>query len=504
MNKVNNKKYYNFPGYFGIIVIVCLIGLFTPVIKSSVSLTLVLGGGIAIWSMRYPKMLIIGLAAYIPLEEWLLKWIPYGAYEILRFGWEFLIFIILFLVLGQKIINEKKILKSPVDGMIFAFISIALISTLINPTSLLVGVLGLRTLLRYAVLYYLIINLNIDEKFVKKLMKVMVAIIILQWIASFLQRFIGGSVVSFFSPREVFSVGSIILGKASGIWEKGTWVFGTMKRYNHLGYFLTFFLLLFSGIYYTADKRNKKLFCFMLMSFLVLLLTYSRSAWLGLYIGLILLLYIRKKINVLFLLVLLPIILTLILYMTYAHQISFTGIHASKMSFIQRYLQMFSGAYLRSSFKTDRLAVLTKVSKETVLKSPLVGFGLGIVEYREVGEFGEGVQKSLEQIEVAPRIKHFIGDVGWSSILVQTGLIGLFIWLGICFVFLRVTLKLYRRSENNFYKGIALGYGGAIVAIMIENFFCYNFTYRPSSFYFWLFGGIVVNLWVQEKKKLNR
>lgn len=484
-----------------IILIGIMMGFVATTRVSHFVAAIVIGGTFFLVSVRNIKLAIIVLAMYVPLEEWTLKWAPRGVYEMARFGWEFLLLFLLLSVLLGKIINEGRIVKTPIDGLLFIFLGMASVSILSNRIPILLGILGLRTLLRYVLLYYLIINISPEEEFIKKLLKAMVFIIVFQWIVSLLQRFVGGGVVRFFTPKEVVQVGGIVFAKTSGIWEKGTWVFGTMKRYNLLGNFLSFFILIMTGCYFTKENRKRRLFWFIVVSFIVLLLTYSRTSWVGLYLGVILILFVTKKKKLLLFFLLGPIILTLILWTIYAQQIYATKVSYGEMSLTQRYLRMFSERHIRSSYQVSRLAVLTKVSREVVFKRPLFGFGPGIVEYREVEGLGEPARRALQQIEVAPVVIHFMGDVGWTSILVQFGSIGLLIWISIVLTVLKISIKLYRVSENRFLQGIGLGYAGAVVAIIVENFFCYNFTYRPVSFYFWLFGGIVVHLWMRERKR---
>lgn len=484
-----------------VILIGIMIGFVATTRVSHFIIAIVIGGIFFLVSVKNIKLAIIVLAMYVPLEEWLLKWAPRGGYEMARFGWEFLLLFLLLSVLLGKIINEGRIVKTPIDGLLFIFLGVASVSMLSNWIPISLGILGLRTLLRYVLLYYLIINISLEEEFIKKLLKAMVFIIVFQWIVSLLQRFVGGGVVRFFAPKEVVQVGSIIFAETSGIWEKGAWVFGTMKRYNLLGNFLSFFILIVTGCYFTKERRKRKLFWFILVSSIILLLTYSRTSWIGLYVGVVLILFVTKKRKLLLFFLLGPVILTLILWTVYAQQIFVTKVSLGEMSLTQRYLRMFTGRYIRTSYQVSRLAVLTKVSREVISKKPLFGFGPGIVEYREVEGLGEPARRVLQQIEVAPIVIHFLGDVGWTSILVQFGSIGALIWVSIVLVVLRISIKLYRVSENRFIQGIGLGYAGAVVAIIVENFFCYNFTYRAVSFYFWLFGGIVVHLWMRERKR---
>jgi hypothetical protein len=457
---------------------------------------------VAFLAVKYPKTVIIVLAVYIPFEEFILKWFNSPLYEFLRFGWEFLLLFMLSIILLNKVLKTGKILKTPIDFWLISFICSALGSLAINNISLFLGILGLRTLLRYVILFYLLTNLNWDEKYTKRLLKWICGVIVIQCLISFLQFVGGGKVFSFFAPKDVKIADMLIRQGYTSIYGERLMVFGTMARYNLLGNFLCFFALLFLGIYYeTKFGQIKKLNwqSFFLITFIVLLLTTSRQSWLGLYLGLLFMYWIKKKKIKVFLIGLVPVFVTLFLWLIFAESDLYQPSTNPLENAIKRYLQIFTSRYIEGSHRGDRLGVTIGVSKEVMSKSPLFGFGSGIVEYGQV----EKLQKkatTLRDIMVDPFMKQFIGDVGWVAILTQFGFLGLLSFVMMIFSITKIALQLYHNSQDSYLRGLSLGYLGAVAGIMIENFFCYNFTYRPVSFYFWLFSGIIVNFYRQKKK----
>lgn len=457
---------------------------------------LILWSCIAFFAASNIKTIVLLLSIYLPFEEFVLKFVPEVFYEILRFGWELLILFLLLLLLINKLLKNSPIKRTPIDLWLICFMLTAVGSIVFNNIAIKLGVLGLRTLLRYIVLFYLVVNLSLDEKFIRKLIKWMGYVIFIQCLISVAQFIIGKEAFYFFSPREV-KVGELLIKPGyTSVFSERLMVFGTMGRYNLLGNFLRFFMTIFIGIYYKANlskNENNNLRTLLLIMFVVLILTTLRQSWFGLYVGVLGMLYLlRKKLKVL-IVGIVPIIATIILWLMFAGQDLYFISGNPVEDIIKRYLQIFTTRYLEGTIKGDRLGVLSEVSKQVISKSPLVGFGAGIVEYGRV----EGLREmalSLKHIDVDPFMKQFIGDVGWTAILTQFGLLGLFFFIMLITSLLKVTLRLYHNCKNALYRGLALGYFAAVIGTIVENFFCYNFTYRPISFYLWLFAGLILNI----------
>ena len=55
----------------------------------------------------------------------------------------------------------------------------------------------------------------------------------------------------------------------------------------------------------------------------------------------------------------------------------------------------------------------------------------------------------------------------------------------------RVALSLWRRSEDPFTKGLALGYVGALSAVAFQSFLATYLEVRTLALYVWLYGAFI-------------
>ena len=89
----------------------------------------------------------------------------------------------------------------------------------------------------------------------------------------------------------------------------------------------------------------------------------------------------------------------------------------------------------------------------------------------------------------------------YIKILAEQGVIGFIIFFVILVMAFKQGWKLYNNSEDNFFKGLGLGFSLCVLSMVITNFFGDRWTYLQVNGYFWIFLGIVVraNMMVEEK-----
>ena len=119
-------------------------------------------------------------------------------------------------------------------------------------------------------------------------MIVLCVTLFLQSLLGITQALSGGGLDAFLLPSERRTFGDIQLTEGTvQFWDPGQRVFGTFGRYDRLGAFLAFVLLLVVAFVYESDKQPewKWLGWLAVLGLPALLLTYSRSAWFGLIFG---------------------------------------------------------------------------------------------------------------------------------------------------------------------------------------------------------------------------
>ncbi|MFH1610742.1 MAG: O-antigen ligase family protein, partial [Patescibacteria group bacterium] len=461
------------------------------------------------FSLKNPLNGVLFLAVYLPFETFLLKFVPEEIYVFARFAGEGLIVLMVLLLCFQYLtgIRKFKYRKSGIDLIVILFLVIGLISIFYNSVELSVGLLSLRQLLRYALVFYLIIYLGADKKFVRKFVIVMAVVLVVQAGIGLSQLILPQSYSNFLLPSSSeISVGGASLDTGSIGWDASQRVSGTFGRYDKLGIFLSFFLILAIGIFYSKHSTLVILNLFQdkilwsgifLIGLLALIFTFSRLSWLGLILGLIwigIILKKDKKIIVGFIFV----IFILIIY--FGIYIISTGFNLqryeetpSSLSLPKRVLQSFSKYELQNSYYGyGRIFFWVNTPLRVVKYSPLIGVG--------PGTYGSGVAASLNQYQIYEKFGMPFGvqdrygqiDNNWMSLWGEYGTIGLLLWLGLFFMLYRETRKIYLNSKDNLTKGLTLGFMGILIIYPLQSFFGPYFEVRTISFYFWTTAGILI------------
>lgn len=437
-----------------------------------ISLTLFL------WIGKSFKRVVLFLAFFIPFEEFVLKFIPVSdeIYSFLRYGSEILLLITFVVLVTKKIAEGKHFVKTVVDIPVFIFVCSAFLSGLLNQIPLLEIVLFLRIVLRYYVLYFLLVNIDLDEKFTKKLIYGLVSIATFQFFIGIAQLLIGGPLNRLLIPRpSTLTVGTyskewLLL---EGLREKGLLVFGTFGDTVNLGLFIFTILAIMIGFYLAWNKPHRKTLLFFAFSFFTLLFTYSVGLILTLFVSLLFITIIKRKWTLVVSSSLIVLLFFLILTFFPAEFAEVTTSHYA-VSPLRNLSATFSTSFLES-FQQNRLFTLIEVPRVTLAQSPLFGFG---PSWRLV----------KDKIST-----YFLGDVYWAQILGQVGVIGLLAFLWIFWRFYKMGFRVYKNSNDLPIKGIALGFLGVLAGVFFYDFIGPALETRPLAFYFWLFAGLIGN-----------
>lgn len=89
------------------------------------------------------------------------------------------------------------------------------------------------------------------------------------------------------------------------------------------------------------------------------------------------------------------------------------------------------------------------------------------------------------------------------KLMCEQGLIGLFFFLLIISRAFLSGRKLYRIARTQFHQGLGFGFMGAILSLVVANFFGDRFSYFPLGGYFWIFWGIVDRAILINQRELN-
>ncbi|TET40905.1 MAG: tetratricopeptide repeat protein [Elusimicrobia bacterium] len=315
-----------------------------------------------------------------------------------------------------------------------------------------------------------------------------------------------------------FAVGTLVslyallqYGGIEPIWPRKIDPFGTrsVSTFGNPNFLASFLILILPVIAVLAVYEKaliKKLFLGGLfgVNFFGLLVTRTRSAWLGLFVALIFLAFFlvfyqvslisrnRKWLiflaGVLFLMMLYPVrvgeqrekkVMVVKLVMEKVKSIA----DFRQMAYVQRFL-IWQAAY--SMFK----------------ESPLLGHGWGNFEI--IYPFHQG--KFLKIKKYSPFRTHANNTHNEIlEIVSQTGIVGLGIYIWLFFLFFKMGIDSYRKLTGEYDKIVALGLLASILGMLIDNLLNVSLHFPMPALFFWIWMGLVVGIcqrWKVSERKI--
>ena len=475
------------------------------VLKPAFLLALPLLVGVVWFFLRHIPFFLGFLAVYTLFEEFLTKWLPPVLGSPARYWGEALILLIFLHLLLRNWYAGVLWRRTPLDGPVLAILAAAGVSTLATGTPALVGVLGIKNLIRYFFLYYIVVNLDLSPRFPRRLLAAIVLAAVVVGAIGIVQSAAGENFSKILKPRDVYFKGKLIRESTRQDLGGTTKIFSTLGRYNHLGNFLFFLLCLTLGIYICARRTDALRIGYALFSLLclaVLGLSYSRMSWIGLGLGVFFILSLRKQYQAWIYWSFFALAVGLSLFL--AREVSWKAGEAKQASLSERYLSTFSPGKFRQSFKSDRLYALLTVAPRVLERYPILGVGPGTLA-SEVTGAGRGTPGIFPEhshrrwLDIDNYRLTYISDSGWTSLLAQLGLLGLFAAIWLLIRVFRICISVYDSSPSAFNRGVALGLLGCWAGLIFQNFVSFNLINRIPMLHFWLWLGIIANDLIRTK-----
>jgi len=274
---------------------------------------------------------------------------------------------------------------------------------------------------------------------------------------------IGYVISEYYTWRQI----GITPGLASRGKIRGTFVW---LGVNEVAAFFTQYSFVFLGLYLLLKKKMNKIIIgiiFIISNYIILFL-FSRGAYLGLIAGLGAIFFIKKKI------LLIPLIVLLIFWQNILPSEVIERIKYTK--------DEETGTYESSS---QRRIDIWEKSIELFQENPVTG----------VGYF------------VFPYLGYDLGDTHnlYMKVLAEQGIIGMILLLMLFWLALKSTLRLYKESKDDLLKGLGLGFLGCIAATIVNNIFGDRWTYLQLGSYFWIIMALIArgNIMIDEQRVHN-
>ena len=480
-----------------------LIGV-SATIEPGLAILVVLGLPALPWAIRNIHIVVLLLAVYTPFEEFILKWMPGSLAAALRFAPEALILLLLAAIVLRNIGHGTWWKRTPIDLPAALFLAFTALSALAYDVPAAVWILGIREFARYILLYYLVVNAGLTYRTMKVMTGALLAAAVLQAGIGLLQVILGNRFSLLLAPQDVVVGGVLVREGFTQILSVGTRIFGTLGRYSRFGLYLSIFVLLGSGLYVGLRRKltGAQTAGFAILAAVVvpaMVFSFSRTSWLAMYVGgIVLLLLVRWK-KMLLLALLVPAVVTLLLLSSVVIEDWQVG-QAEEASFAERFASTFSPEYIDVLLSRGRLFILFRVSPIVLREFTWLGMGPGTIGSVATGggtnspgllpEYSHEDWLDVSQVG-RPASLRFLHDVGWAAILAQVGVLGLVAYVWIICELVRTALRLFVGSTDPFLRGLSAGYVALVVAVTLSNFAVFSLSLRAVSMYLWLLGGML-------------
>lgn len=453
-------------------------------------------------SFKNPLNGVLFLAFYLPFEPFFLKFVPDNIYLYANFFSDGLI-IFLFISLFLKYLTKEqniKYRKTPINYLIVSFFLVWLTSTLYNQVDFIVAVSSLRQLLRYALVYYLIIYAGFNQKFIRYFLYICLGVLLLQSLLGLSQLFLPESFSNLLTPNTTQRTFSSFVQETGNFgWNPAQRISGTFGRYDKLGIFLSFFLILLTTLAYHLKKIKHFTWPLFITGSLALIFTFSRLSWAGFIIGILLIGWLwkkDKKVKFTFITITTSLIIFFLAYL------SLTGFNIktyqesqTSLNLPNRVLQTFSKYEMQNSYYGyGRIFFWINTPTRVVASSPIFGVGPGMYGSGTAAAFQ--IKETYNRLGLPFGVQNRIGQIdnNWLSLWGEYGTLGLIIWLILFIALFKQGKTIYKNSLDPLHKSLGLALMAISITYPLQNFFGPYFEIRTISFYFWTLSAIVIKL----------
>ena len=477
-------------------VIVCAVVLCASVgfVSPYTILAAILTIGIVALAITRPYFLAVAIAVWTAFEPFLLKFVPNELYVFARYFPEVAVYILAVLVVVHVVIENGNIPYTPLN-LPFALLLVSVFASIVvNLVPLGVAALGVRQIIRYMVLFFAVSYLAPPKKLIRDTVYIFLGIAFFESVLGVIQAALGGAIDTFLLPSSSRFYESIQLtAGVEQFWAPGQRIFATMGRYDQLGTFLCFFLLIALGFAYEIKNRAERrpLWIFFLVGLSALVLTYSRASWFGFLLGFIIIgLIIKRDRRVAAVLGIFAAIV--VSFYLYDRVVLRYLVDVPQQTITERFFEAFSPERLRGEYYgLGRIYWLIETPRTVVPAAPFFGLGPGM--------FGGGAAAALHNTTAYDRLGLPFGvygtdgqiDSNWMSLWGELGTVGVILYVLLMSFMVRTAFRLYKHSSDHFNRGLALGYVGAFAAVMMQAFLGTYLEVRTLALYLFFLAALI-------------
>lgn len=448
-----------------------------------------------------PQWSLAFLLLFLPFEPFLLKWISDDVYVYARFFSESLVYLLVASTMWKLATAEKSLKASPIDLPFILFLVVLGASAIINFVEPTDALLGARQIVRFMLLFFVTLYLAPTRTWMRNLFFGLLIVVCVQVFLGYAQFIFGEPVDQFLIPSESRTFGEIQLTSGTvQFWDPGQRVFGTVGRYDRLGVFMAFIMLIATSFLYEPKMRkyHPHLIAFLVASLPILVLTYSRSAWFGFLLGfLFMALWAKRDKRVAIVVGISTALITI--YLAVSGLLINQLIDVPQQSVVERFFEAFSYERWRGEYYgLGRLYWIVQTVTTVVPASPVFGHGPAM--------YGAGAVAALHNTVVYDQLSLPFGvygtegyiDNNWFSLWGEVGTLGLLIYLWLYIGLFVACVRVWKKSEQAFTRALALGVAAAMLAVALNAFLATFLEVRTLAPYLWVFSALVILLGLRE------
>ena len=476
-------------------------GLFAvqrPALATSVIFVLI-AGILTTWLIvKRPYWIILFLVIFTPFETIFLRYLPLPRQiaSFAEFTGELLIYFAFAISITRKLLTQGTLRKTPIDFPLILFTLAAFTSIIVNQAPIVSSLLALRSIVRYIFLFYFVVNLNLSQTQVKRLLHWLIFIGIIQIAVGVIQIMTNGAINSFLLPK----LGNLEIAGQSRQFrilinsrEIGS-IFGTLGDtvfYSH-------FLLVVAAVYLGGIKRLSLTNLVFLGAILVAQgYSFVRSTFFGLLLLFMMFSRVHFGLKRLFLFFLITFPLCIgglyLVINSATRNNSYNSPVFFEQSIFENITGVFSQRYIEIA-RTQRLGALIATTPTVLVNRPLLGYGPDTLTTIEK------INNSQPSFLLRTLDRRGFEDVYWVALLAYYGLVGVAILTLLLIRLFLTARRVCKITDSPLTKQLALTVMNLVVLTFFLNLFNQSLEYRAYALYFWLFPALMWSLFVQESK----
>lgn len=370
-------------------------------------------------------------------------------------------------------IKDKKFMRTPIDIPVLLFILLGVTSAFINSRSFIETFLAFRLDLRFILMFYILVNLSLPEKFYTTMIKIFLFLLIIQ-------------VPTALIKYTIYGQGEMAIGTYS-LWG-GT--YSTLLPLVAISLFVSMFL----------HKRIRLIYMLVLIfGFIVFSIVGGKKGLI--YFGPLLVLFILLESGLLksakrkFYKIVIISGIVLIMFVPIIHYVPWLKPAVGNPRYLGRFITTYDIQYSQSGYPAGRIPSIVETF-ETLIDDPvkfLIGCGPGSM-----------IKSYFKQYDTRASHNQPVWiEYGITELVqkpIEYGYLGfVFYFLMPLFLFYKMNERFYRNIDDNYWKSISFGFAGILFSCFIIGIIYSAFLRSDlAGFIFWFFAATIYTIGKQK------